>query len=150
MQGNIQFNSVEFAYPTRSDAPVLKGVTFDLVSGETVAIVGHSGSGKSTIAQLMLRYYDPLNGSITLDGTPINELDPIWLRECLIGYVSQEPTLFAVSVLENIRYGTPSASNEDVIEAAKKANAHDFIVGFPDGYNTEVGDRGHAISVCYF
>ena len=126
---------------------MLKGVSFDLVAGETVAIVGHSGSGKSTIAQLILRYYDPSNGSITLDGTPINELDPFWLRESVIGYVSQEPTLFATSVLENIRYGTPSALDDEVVEAAKKANAHDFIAGFPNGYSTEVGDRGHAISV---
>ena len=147
VRGNVKFENVEFAYPTRLDAAVLKGVSFDLVAGETVAIVGHSGSGKSTIAQLLLRYYDPASGLITLDGIPISELDPIWMRESVIGYVSQEPTLFATSVMENIRYGTPDATDEQVYEVAKQANAHEFISTFPDGYDTQVGDRGHAISV---
>lgn len=104
------------------------------------------GSGKSTIAQLLLRYYDPLSGNITLDGNPIKDIDPLWMRGEIMGFVSQEPTLFAASIKENIRYGCPEATDEEVIAAAKQANAHDFIISFPAGYSTEVGDRGLSIS----
>lgn len=139
---------MEFSYPTRPESLIFKELTFALQPGETVAIVGHSGSGKSTIAQLLLRFYDASNGRITLDGIPITEIDAEWMRNSVMGLVSQEPVLFALSVKENIRYGCPGATDEQVIEAAKQANAHEFIANFHDGYDTYVGDRGHAISVC--
>jgi ABC-type multidrug transport system fused ATPase/permease subunit len=93
-----------------------------------------------------MRFYDPQAGKITFSGLPITELDPHWLRESIIGLVAQEPILFGTTVMENIRYGNPNCTNEQVIEAAKKANAHDFIMEFPDGYYTNVGDRGRSVS----
>ncbi|KAJ3309176.1 ATP-binding cassette sub- B member 10, mitochondrial [Boothiomyces sp. JEL0838] len=144
--GNIEFKNVAFSYPTRPEAKILSDLSFSLSPGEHVAIVGHSGSGKSTITQLLLRFYDPEHGSITIDGVPLGEIDPVWMRESLMGLVSQEPTLFSDTVKENIRYGKPDATDEEVIEAAKKANAHSFITSFPQGYDTHLGDRGQQIS----
>jgi ABC-type multidrug transport system fused ATPase/permease subunit len=146
IMGKIEFKGVGFTYPTRPEAPIFKGLSFTLNPGKTVAIVGHSGCGKSTIAQLLLRFYDPDAGTITIDGIDIKDLDVCWLRESVMGIVSQEPTLFASTIMENIRYGSPNATDEQVIEAAKQANAHEFISQFPGGYNTYVGERGHAIS----
>ncbi|KAJ2998322.1 ATP-binding cassette sub- B member 10, mitochondrial [Globomyces sp. JEL0801] len=146
VHGNVQFENVEFAYPTRADSLIFRDLSFSLSPGETVAIVGHSGSGKSTIAQLLLRFYDPLNGRITIDGVSIKELDPNWMRDKVMGLVSQEPVLFATTIKENIRYGKPDATDEEIYQAAKEANAHDFILQFPKGYETYVGDRGLAIS----
>jgi ABC-type multidrug transport system fused ATPase/permease subunit len=146
LKGNIKFDSVSFAYPTRPDQHILKDLTFSLIQGETIAIVGHSGSGKSTIAQLLMRFYDTDSGTIIIDSIPIKELNPHYVREHVIGFVSQEPVLFGTSIMENIRYGRPESTDEEVIEAAKQANAHDFINIFPDGYQTNVGDRGRAIS----
>jgi ABC-type multidrug transport system fused ATPase/permease subunit len=146
VRGQIDFHQVGFSYPTRPEAPIFKDLTFSLQPGETVAIVGHSGSGKSTIAQLLMRYYDTSNGSITIDGVPLQDLDFDWMRTNVIGIVPQEPVLFATSIKENIRYGRPEASDEEIMEASKQANAHDFIMQFPNGYDTYVGDRGLAIS----
>ncbi|KAJ3320738.1 ATP-binding cassette sub- B member 10, mitochondrial [Boothiomyces sp. JEL0866] len=146
LQGNIEFKNVAFSYPTRPEAKILSDLSFSLSPGEHVAIVGHSGSGKSTITQLLLRFYDPEHGSITIDGIPLSEIDPVWMRGSLMGLVSQEPTLFSDTVKENIRYGKPDATDDEVIEAAKKANAHDFITSFPQGYDTHLGDRGQQIS----
>jgi ATP-binding cassette subfamily B (MDR/TAP) protein 10 len=144
----IEFNGVEFAYPTRPTAKILKCLTFSLHKGENIAIVGRSGSGKSTIAQLLLRFYDPSQGSINFNGVSLKELDLEYLRNEIIGLVSQEPVLFGASIKENIKYGNLEATDEDIIDAAKKANAHEFIKDFPEGYDTFVGDRGHALSVC--
>ena len=102
--------------------------------------------GKSTVAALLERFYEPTSGEIQLDGHVLSELDVSWLREHIIGYINQEPVLFATSVMENIRYGCPSASDEEVIEAARLANAHSFIEQFPQGYSTLVGERGVALS----
>ncbi|KAH6590081.1 hypothetical protein BASA61_005374 [Batrachochytrium salamandrivorans] len=146
ISGSIEFENAHFAYPTRSDVDIFRGLSFTINPGETVAIVGHSGSGKSTIAQLIMRFYDPLAGTVKIDGVDIRELDPHWIRQSVIALVPQEPILFATSVKENIRYGNPSATDEEVLVAAKQANAHEFISTFPDGYDTFVGERGHAIS----
>ncbi len=102
--------------------------------------------GKSTVAALLERFYEPTRGQIELDGHALSELDASWLREHIIGYINQEPVLFATSVMENIRYGCPSASDDDVMEAARLANAHNFIEQFPEGYSTLVGERGVALS----
>ena len=110
-----------------------------------LALVGPSGSGKSTVAALLARFYDPQSGSVTLDGVDLRSLDPKWLRE-QVGAVSQEPVLFACSIAENIRYGRQDASDADLIAAAKAANAHSFIEGFPEGYQTLVGERGVRLS----
>ena len=103
-------------------------------------------TGKSTVAALLERFYEPTEGSILLDGVPLSTLDPSWLRRDVIGYISQEPVLFAATVAENIRYGRPCASDQEVVAAAKLANAHDFIEGFPDGYSTVLGERGVTLS----
>ena len=110
-----------------------------------MALVGASGSGKSTIVQLMERFYDPIMGNISLDGNDLRSLNVKWLRD-QIGLVSQEPTLFARSIRENIAYGRPQAMDEEIIAAAKTANCHDFIVSFPQGYDTNVGDKGTQLS----
>ena len=143
--GEVTLTDVNFAYPTRPDMPVLRGMNLALKRGEVVALVGHSGSGKSTVAALLSRFYDPQSGTITLDGRGYGELDIEWLRE-QVGVVSQEPILFATTITDNIRYGRPGAPMEDVIAAAKASNAHDFILGFPEGYDTLVGERGVKLS----
>jgi ABC-type multidrug transport system fused ATPase/permease subunit len=146
VKGDIKFCNVGFFYPIRPDAPIFKDLTFSLASGETVAVVGHSGSGKSTIAQLLMRFYDVNSGSVYIDDIPLRELDLNWMRNDIIGLVSQEPVLFATTIKENIAYGNPDATESEIIEASKRANAHEFITAFPDGYNTMVGDRGQSIS----
>ena len=145
VQGHLKFQDVDFAYPTRPDHPVLKSLTLEMVPGEVVALVGPSGGGKSTIATLISRFYDPQAGQILLDEHPIKNLNKDWLRR-QVGVVSQEPTLFATSILENIRYGVPGATVEQAEAAAKAANAHDFISEFPQGYQTLVGERGVKLS----
>lgn len=114
--------------------------------GQVVAIVGHSGSGKSTICSLLERFYDPDAGEIEIDGVNIRDLSPFWLRRNAIGYISQEPILFATSIGENIRYGKPEASDADIKYAAELANAHDFIASFKRKYRTVVGERGTTLS----
>ncbi len=145
IKGHIALEDVHFAYPSRPDAPVLAGLQLELRPGEVVALVGPSGGGKSTVAALLSRFYDPQQGRIVLDGVDYRELKPDWLRE-QVGVVSQEPILFATSIEDNIRYGRPGASRAEVEAAARAANAHDFISSFPEGYGTLVGERGVRLS----
>ncbi|CAG4947892.1 unnamed protein product [Colias eurytheme] len=144
--GDIEFKDVSFSYPTRPEAIVLNNFNLRIPAGKTVAIVGSSGNGKSTIAALLERFYDVDKGSVTIDGVDIREMDCTWLRGRAIGLISQEPVLFATSVRENIRYGKPEASDAEVYRAAQTANADEFIRNFPDGYNTLVGERGMSLS----
>ncbi len=141
--GRIRFEAVEFAY--RSRRPVLRGVDFEIRPGEVVALVGESGSGKSTIANLILRFYDPTAGRITIDGTDIRRFTLESLRS-RIAIVLQDAALFHTSIRENIAYGKLDATDEEIVAAAKAAGAHDFITALPDGYDTEVGERGAALS----
>lgn len=145
--GDIYFDHINFSYPNRDDTPVLVGLSLYVLKGTTVAFVGESGCGKSTICSLLQRFYDPIDGNITINGTQIKDVNIQYLREN-IGVVSQEPVLFAGTILENIQYGRSSvkATFEQIIEAAKVANAHDFIQEFPDGYQTLVGERGIQLS----
>ncbi|KAK9707440.1 hypothetical protein RND81_07G197800 [Saponaria officinalis] len=138
--GHIDFVNVSFFYPTRSEVPVLQDITLSMHPNEVIALVGLSGSGKSTIVNLLLRLYEPTNGEILIDGYPLKNLDTRWFRE-KIGYVGQEPRLFRTDISSNIRYGCPrDVSQEDVEWAAKQAYAHDFISSLPSGYNTIVDD----------
>ncbi|KAG4065501.1 hypothetical protein HA402_013271 [Bradysia odoriphaga] len=145
-QGNISFQNVFFNYPSRSDVNVLQGVNLSINQGNIVALVGSSGCGKSSCLQLIQRFYDPDHGAIVLDNRKLTELNVNWLRQ-KIGVVGQEPVLFATSILENIRYGHESATVEEIENAAKIANAHNFISKLPQGYNTLVGERGAQMSV---
>jgi ATP-binding cassette subfamily B protein len=145
LHGQVSWEKVDFAYPTRLDMPILRSFDLSLQPGEVVALVGPSGAGKSTIASLLYRLYDPQGGRVLLDGMPLSELDQNWLRQ-QIGVVAQEPLLFSTSVADNIRYGRQTATPEEVEAAAKLANAHDFISSFPEGYKTLVGERGVQLS----
>nr|WP_216627298.1 ABC transporter transmembrane domain-containing protein [Corallococcus exercitus] len=145
VEGLVELRGVHFAYPTRPDVPVLQGIDLTLKAGEVVAVVGSSGAGKSTLAALLSRFYDPIQGQLLLDGRPLPSLDPSWLRRH-VGMVAQEPLLFSCSIADNIRYGRPDATDAQVEAAARAANAHDFIQRFPDGYRTEVGERGVQLS----
>jgi len=145
-KGDISFQNVVFSYENRPDAPILNGLNLEIPSGMVYALVGHSGSGKSTLGHLLLRLYDPQNGQVCLDKTNIKMFDPIWLHGH-IGVVSQEPVLFSGTVRENIAYGREDVTENEIIAAAKEANAHDFIVQkFPDGFDTIVGERGVLLS----
>jgi ATP-binding cassette subfamily B protein len=144
-QGTVAFEDVSFAYPTRENQSALKGLSFRMRAGERVALVGPSGAGKSTVLQLLLRFYDPQGGRVLVDDVPVTEADPIALR-ARMALVPQEPTIFAGSVLENIRYGRPEASPDDVRRAAQLASAEDFILALPQGYDTEIGERGVTLS----
>ncbi|NXR43084.1 ABCB8 protein, partial [Zosterops hypoxanthus] len=146
LRGHICFNHVSFSYPTRPGYRVLEDFSLTLPPCQTVAIVGPSGGGKSTVAALLERFYEPTAGTITLDGHDIASLDPSWLRGQVIGFISQEPVLFGTTIMENIRFGKPGASDAEVFEAARLANADGFIRTFPEGYNTIVGERGTALS----
>ena len=166
----VAFENVQFAYPTRADVPVLKGLALQLRENEAVALVGPSGAGKSTVSSLLMRFYDPVlpklpegaagpgllgaptvvsdnqsAGRVTLFGRDLRELDPQWLRK-QIGTVAQEPVLFSNSIADNIRYARPDASKEEIVAAAKAAHAHEFISRFPQGYDTLVGERGVQLS----
>ncbi|TMW60940.1 hypothetical protein Poli38472_000982 [Pythium oligandrum] len=145
IHGNIEFKNVAFTYPSRPDAQIYTNYNLKIKSGQTVALVGASGSGKSTAISFLERFYDPAAGTVTLDGADLRKLRLPWLREH-ISLVSQEPVLFAGTIAENIAMGKPGATREDVIEAAKKANAYDFISNFPNGFDTDVGDRGAQVS----
>nr|AEQ19307.1 p-glycoprotein [Brachionus orientalis]AEQ19309.1 p-glycoprotein [Brachionus orientalis] len=143
--GNIEFDNVNFNYPSRPDINILNGLNLKVKSGSTVALVGSSGCGKSTCIQLIQRFYDPLNGNVKLDGNDLRSLNVKWLRS-QIGVVNQEPILFSTTIKENIRFGKENVTDEEIIEAAKNANAHDFIMTLPDKYDTKVGDRGGQLS----
>ena len=145
LTGELQFENVEFAYPSRLDMSVLKNFNLSLKPGQTLALVGQSGSGKTTVASLVSRFYDPISGRISLDGKDIKTLEPHWMRR-QIGLVSQEPVLISSSIEENIRYGNELATHEEVIAAAKQANAEEFILKFPETYSTLVGERGIQLS----
>ncbi|XP_055864045.1 ATP-dependent translocase ABCB1-like isoform X3 [Biomphalaria glabrata] len=145
VNGYIQFKDVEFTYPTRPEVKVLKNFNLDIEPGKTVALVGSSGCGKSTIVNLIQRFYDPDSGRIILDGIDIKDLNIQWLRKN-IGIVSQEPVLFGMSIEKNITLGNPGINMEEVERAAKMANAHDFISQLPKGYDTLVGERGAQLS----
>jgi len=137
--------NVKFCYPTRPDTVILNDFMLDVESGKATALVGASGSGKSTVIQLIERFYDVGSGILSIDGVEIKDFDLNWLRE-QIGLVSQEPILFSCSIEENIRYGKEDASDDEVVAAARAANAHDFIQSFPKGYKTLVGERGTQLS----
>ncbi|MFT3886258.1 MAG: ATP-binding cassette domain-containing protein [Flavobacteriales bacterium] len=145
LQGAITFEDVSFHYASRPDHAVLEHVDLTARPGERVALVGPSGAGKSTIASLVLRFYDPVSGRITIDGKDARDYDLTALRDRM-SIVPQEVLLFGGSIRENIAYGKPDASQEEVEAAARKANAHDFIAGFPQGYGTIVGERGIQLS----
>jgi ABC-type multidrug transport system fused ATPase/permease subunit len=141
----IAFEAVRFSYPTRPHVEVLSGMDLVVAPGEVVALVGASGAGKSTVAALIGRLYDPNAGRITLDGRDLRELDPAWLR-VQIGVVPQEPVLFSASIEDNVKYGRPGASHEDAVAACRAAHADAFVRAFPDGYATKVGERGQQLS----
>lgn len=145
VRGHVRLASVDFTYPSRPDAPVLHAVDLSLEPGSVVALVGPSGSGKSTVAALLSRFYDPDGGTVLLDDVPYATLDADWLRG-RVGVVSQEPVLFATTIAENIRYGRPDASMDEVRAASRAANAESFILDFPDGFETSVGERGVRLS----
>ena len=145
IQGVLEFKDVRFHYPTRTDIEVLRGINFKVQQGQAVALVGSSGGGKTTIASLLPRYYEPTLGQILLDGEPIHEIKLGWLRE-QIGVVSQEPVLISTTIEENIRYGKPEATDADVAAAAQAANALEFIRSFPEGMKTRVGEKGLQLS----
>jgi ABC-type multidrug transport system fused ATPase/permease subunit len=145
LEGNIRLEDVHFQYPQRLDVPVLSGINFSIGRNQTLAVVGGSGAGKSTLASLLLRYYEPQSGAVFFDDTNIREIDLEYLR-AHIAIVPQEVMLFADTIQENIRFGRPEASTQEIEDAAKAANALEFIQSFPEGMNTQVGDRGIQLS----
>lgn len=156
VSGSIRLENIKHIYPSRPEVVVMRDVSLNIPAGKTTALVGASGSGKSTIIGLVERFYDPVGGHIYMDEHDISTLNLRWLRR-QISLVSQEPTLFATTIFKNIAHGligTPFEHESEekqyelVIEAAKMANAHDFVSGLPDGYDTHVGERGLLLSVC--
>jgi ATP-binding cassette subfamily B multidrug efflux pump len=144
-EGRVSFERVSFSYDGNGSDPVLKGISFSANPGEFVALVGTTGSGKSSLVQLIPRFYDVTAGSIKIDGIDVRDIDQAALRR-KIGVALQETVLFSGSIRDNIRYGRPDASDEEVIAAAKMAQAHDFVMSFPEGYDTMVGQRGVNLS----
>jgi len=145
VQGNIEYRNVAFRYPTRPDLPVLQDISFDIAAGEKIALVGPSGAGKSTIVSLLMQFYELSGGQILVDGRPIGSYDLTELRRH-VGIVPQETLLFGGSIRENIAYGKTTATDEEIIAAARKANAWQFISSFPEGLDTVVGERGIKLS----
>ncbi|XP_057857948.1 ABC transporter B family member 19-like [Cryptomeria japonica] len=145
LEGIIKFKNVCFSYSSRPDAIVLHDFNLLIPARKTLALVGGSGSGKTTVISLLERFYEPTQGQILVDELDIKRLNTKWLRQ-QIGLVSQEPVLFSISIKENILYGKEDANEEEVMAAAKASNAHDFITNFPEGYNTKVGERGAQLS----
>jgi ATP-binding cassette subfamily B protein len=143
--GAITFDQVNFRYPSRPDAPALDNVSLQIKPGETVALVGPSGAGKTTIVQTILRFYDPQSGQILLDGTPLSQMSRDAFRQHM-ALVPQDPVIFATTARENIRFGRPGASDAEVEAAAKAAAAHEFIGKLPEGYDSDVGERGVMLS----
>nr|XP_028579846.1 ATP-binding cassette sub-family B member 10, mitochondrial isoform X2 [Podarcis muralis] len=147
-KGALEFRNIQFAYPARPEALVFQDFTLSIPSGSVMALVGPSGSGKSTVVSLLLRLYDPISGSITVDGVDVRQLNPLWFRN-RIGTVSQEPVLFSCSIAENIAYGAEDPSTvttEEIERVAKIANAASFIQNFPNGFHTLVGEKGVLLS----
>ena len=145
VRGEIAFDAVTFHYPQRPDTAALVDFSLRVRPGETVALVGPSGAGKSTVFSLLLRFHDPLSGSISLDGADLRGLDPTRLREA-IALVPQSPTIFAASAMDNIRYGRLDASDDEVRRAAASAEADDFLDALPEGFASELGERGTRLS----
>jgi ABC-type multidrug transport system fused ATPase/permease subunit len=145
IEGNVSFNNVVFAYPSRSELTVLNDISFSAEAGQRIAIVGPSGSGKSTMAALILQFYDPQSGTIQFDGRDAGEFALTDIRN-QVAIVPQDVLLFGGTILENIAYGKQGATKEEIIEAASKANADQFITSFPEGYDTVVGERGVKLS----
>ncbi|XP_020571569.1 ABC transporter B family member 1 [Phalaenopsis equestris] len=143
--GHVELKNVDFAYPARPEVQILRDFSLTVAAGKTLALVGSSGSGKSTVVSLIERFYDPNSGQVLLDGNDIKELKLRWLRH-QIGLVSQEPALFATSIRENLLLGREDASQVQIEEAARVANAHSFIIKLPDGYDSQVGERGLQLS----
>ena len=143
LEGRMEFKQVSFSY--EGAQPALREVSLTVEPGEMIGLCGPSGAGKSTFVNLICRFYDATDGQILIDGVDIRDYDVRWLRR-QIGMVLQEPYLFHGTIAENIRYGNPDATEEQIIRAARAANAHDFVVGFPDGYDTVVGERGQSLS----
>ena len=139
VQGDLEFGDVKFSYPQRSEIPILKGISLDAKPGQMVALVGPSGSGKSTIVSLLERFYDPESGHVKVEGADVQDWNLSYLRSRM-SIVSQEPTLFIGTIAENIAYGVPAASNEEIEAASKSANIHDFIKSLPQGYETEISN----------
>ncbi|KAJ8537761.1 hypothetical protein K7X08_014301 [Anisodus acutangulus] len=145
VSGKVELKNVEFSYPSRPEIKILNNFNLIVPAGKTIALVGSSGSGKSTVVSLIERFYDPTSGQLLLDGNDIKTLKLKWLRQ-QIGLVSQEPALFATSIKENILLGRPDATQIEIEEAARVANAHSFIIKLPDGFDTQVGERGLQLS----
>ncbi|CAH9090247.1 unnamed protein product [Cuscuta europaea] len=143
--GQLELKNVDFSYPSRPDIQILNNLCLTIPAGKTVALVGSSGSGKSTVVSLIERFYDPTSGQVLLDGHDLKMIKLRWLRQ-QIGLVSQEPALFATTIKENILMGRPGASDAEVESAARVANAHSFITKLPDGFDTQVGERGLQLS----
>ncbi len=144
MRGDVEFRNVAFRY-NETHSYVLKNISLDVKAGDFIALVGSSGVGKTTLCSLIPRFYEVTEGQILLDGIDIKHITLNSLRKN-VGVVQQDVYLFAGTILENIRYGKPGASKEEIVEAAKKANAHDFIQALPDGYDTDIGQRGVKLS----
>ncbi|GMH09836.1 hypothetical protein Nepgr_011677 [Nepenthes gracilis] len=143
--GHLELNNVDFSYPSRPEVNILNNFSLKVPAGKTIALVGSSGSGKSTVVSLIERFYDPTAGQVLLDGHDIKTLKLRWLRQQM-GLVSQEPALFATTIKENILLGRPDATQVEIEEAARVANAHSFIIKLPDGFDTQVGERGLQLS----
>ena len=145
VRGEIAFHDVTFRYPTRPDSSALNGVSLHVSPGETVALVGPSGAGKTTILQLLMRFYDPQSGQITLDGVALPDMERKDFRSAM-ALVPQDPVIFAASARDNIRFGRPHASDAEVEAAARAAAAHDFLTALPEGYDSSLGERGVMLS----
>jgi ATP-binding cassette subfamily B protein len=143
--GSLAFEDVEFRYPTRPEDKAVHDLTLRVAPGETVAVVGPSGAGKSTLFQLALRFYDPQAGRVLIDGVDVRDADPAAIR-ARIALVPQETVIFAASAKDNLRYGHWNATDDEIEAAARAANAHEFIMGLPDGYDTFLGESGARLS----
>jgi ATP-binding cassette subfamily B protein len=145
LRGEIRIENARFHYPTRPDAAALEDFSLNVAPGETVALVGPSGAGKSTVFQLLLRFHDPQSGRVLIDGIDVRQLDPAKLREN-IALVPQDPVIFGTTARENLRYGRLEASDAEIEAAARSAEAHDFLTALPQGYDSELGERGARLS----
>ena len=144
-RGAVAFDSVSFQYPSRPQVNALDGFSLDVSPGETVALVGPSGAGKTTVLQLLLRFYEPQSGTVRFDGVDIRDTDPAELR-ARIGFVPQDPVIFSCDVADNVRYGRPDATDAEIDDAVKAAAADEFIDAMPDGMATHLGERGVRLS----